>query len=83
MRTYPTKTSGAALCAETVSAIDSCLILFDENAMIANIVNSFDTWLYQIKSLILHRFNHMAPQDYCVMLVVCILVGLVMLRGKR
>ncbi|HQX51681.1 MAG TPA: hypothetical protein PLY87_04035 [Planctomycetaceae bacterium] len=51
--------------------------------MFLNIVNSLDSWFYQTKSLIMHRFNHMSPQDYCVMLVITIAVGLVMLGGKR
>ncbi len=51
--------------------------------MFLSILNSLDSWFYQTKSLIVHRFNHMSPQDYSVMLVISIAVGFVLLRGKR
>ena len=46
-------------------------------------VNAFQSWLRQIQYLIEHKFNTMTPQDYCIMLVLCISIGFVLLRGKN
>jgi len=46
-------------------------------------VNAFQMWLRQIERLVEHRFNTMSPQDYCIMLVFCISIGFVLLRGKN
>jgi hypothetical protein len=49
---------------------------------ITAMVNAFQTWLRQIQYLIEHKFNTMSPEDYCIMLVLCISIGFVLLRGK-
>jgi hypothetical protein len=49
---------------------------------ITAMVNAFQSWLRQIQHLIEHKFNTMSPQDYCIMLVLCISIGFVLLRGK-
>ncbi len=46
-------------------------------------VSAFETWLYQIQSLTIHKYHTMSPQDYCVMLVLCVAVGYVLLRSNR
>ncbi len=46
-------------------------------------VSAFQNWLWAIKGLIIHKFNTLSPQDYCVMLVLCIAVGLTLLRSKH
>ncbi len=46
-------------------------------------VSSFENWLYQIQSLTIHKYHTMSPQDYCVMLVLCVSVGYVLLRSNR
>lgn len=50
--------------------------------MILSIISGFQHWCGQIESIITFRMNHMSPQDYCVMLVLCISIGYVLLRGR-
>ena len=45
-------------------------------------INAFFAWLRQIEYLVQHKFDTMTPQDYCIMLVLCISIGFVLLRGK-
>lgn len=46
-------------------------------------VSAFQTWLYQIQSLTIHKFHTMSPQDYCVMLVLCVAAGYMLLRSRH
>lgn len=46
-------------------------------------VNAFELWVYQIKNLTIHKFHTMSPQDYCLMLIVCVLAGYLLLRSNR
>lgn len=45
-------------------------------------INAFQMWFGQIQNLIEHKFHTMSPHDYCIMLVFCISVGFMLLRGK-
>lgn len=44
-------------------------------------LHGFQHWLHQIQHLVVHRFNTMSPQDYCIMLVFCIAIGFTLLRS--
>lgn len=46
-------------------------------------VNAFQVWTREFQHLIEQKFNTMSPQDYCIMLVFCISIGFVLLRGKN
>jgi hypothetical protein len=45
--------------------------------------SSFQQWLWEVKSLTIHKYNTLTPQDYCVMLVLCCAVGLTLLRSRN
>lgn len=51
--------------------------------MFLSILNVVDTWWCQMKSLTIHHYRHLTPQEYVVMLVICVAAGLFLLRGKR
>jgi len=46
-------------------------------------VSAFELWLYQIQNLTIHRFQTMSPQDYCIMLLVCVVAGYMLLRSRH
>ena len=50
--------------------------------MFLTIVSGFQHWVSQIESLLIFKMNHLSPHDYCVMLVLCILIGYLLLRGR-
>ena len=51
--------------------------------MLINIVTEMDRWLGQMSSLFVQRFNHLSPQEYCIMLLCCITVGAFLLRSRH
>ncbi len=46
-------------------------------------LNALQQWAWEIKSIVIQRYHHLSPQDYYVMLVVCMAVGLTLLRSNR
>lgn len=50
---------------------------------LAGIFDGIQLWLSQLSRLLEQRFHNLSPQEYCVMLVVCIAAGLFLLRGQR
>ena len=50
--------------------------------MFLSIVSGLQQWAMQIQKILIHKMDHLSPQDYCIMLVLCISIGFVLLRGK-
>lgn len=50
--------------------------------MFISIVDGFSRWLAQLKNVLQSRFDHLTPTEYCTMLIVCICIGWLMLRGR-
>ncbi|MBC7966044.1 MAG: hypothetical protein H7Z17_08985 [Fuerstia sp.] len=46
-------------------------------------VSAIESWLHQITNLTIHKYHTMSPQDYCIMLVLCVSAGYVLLRSNR
>ena len=51
--------------------------------MYHSVVDGFNHWLLQLTRVLVYRFDHITPSEYCFMLVVCISVGWLMLRGRN
>ena len=51
--------------------------------MFLSIISGLQHWFGQIQSLVRFRFNHLSPNDYTVMLVLCICIGYCLLRGRN
>jgi len=45
-------------------------------------ISSIQLWLRQVLLILLERFHHLSPQEYCVIAAVAISAGFVMLKGK-
>ena len=50
--------------------------------MLLSIAGGFSRWLSQLQNLLISRFDHLSPTEYCIMLVACISVGCLLLRGR-
>ena len=48
----------------------------------SDLFTGMQLWLVQIRSILMHRFNHLTPHEYCMMLLLCITLGVFLLRGK-
>ena len=51
--------------------------------MLLSIVDGFSRWLAQLKGVLMNRFDHLTPTEYCTMLVACICIGWLLLRGRN
>ena len=51
--------------------------------LLASIFDGVQLWLSQLSRLLQHQMQTLGPQQYCVMLVVCIASGVFLLRGQR
>jgi len=45
--------------------------------------SAFQQWVWEVKSIVIQRYHHLSPQDYYIMLAVCMAVGLTLLRSKN
>lgn len=48
-----------------------------------SIFSEFEHWVSQVKSILLFKLNHLTPNDYTVMLVLCICIGYCLLRNRN
>ena len=53
-------------CSSVLRQLSECRLV--DTAMLINIVTEMDRWLGQMSSLFVQRFNHLSPQEYCIML---------------
>ena len=51
--------------------------------MFVNIFSGIYDWIGQLKSLLFYRYSHLTPDDYTIMLVACICIGYLLLRGRN
>ena len=51
--------------------------------MFLSIISGFQHWFSQVTGLLQFKFNHLSPQDYSVMLVLCICIGYCLLRNRN
>ena len=50
--------------------------------MLLSFIPSIQNWFYQVKSILVHKANHLGPQDVCIIMVFAISIGYCMLKGK-
>jgi hypothetical protein len=51
--------------------------------MFLTVVSGLQNWVLQLQRLLVHRFDHLSPQEYCIMLVFVIAIGYTLLQGRR
>jgi hypothetical protein len=51
--------------------------------MLLSISSGFQLWLSQIQRIMVHKMNHITPQDYCIGLVLAIAIGYCLLKGQN
>ena len=60
----------------------ACRLSCDHTVMLLSFTSSFQQWFYQVKSILIHKANHLTPQDVCIIMVFAISIGYCMLKGK-
>ncbi len=51
--------------------------------MFLSIIDGFSNWVAQLQRVLISRFDHLTPNEYCMMLLFCISVGWMLLRGRN
>ena len=58
-------------------------LFYGRRVMFLSIVSGLQHWAMQIQRILIHKMDHLSPQDYCVMLVFAIAIGYCLLKGQN